>query len=114
MNWMVSGSREAGGAAAPSVEELRLVWLLAEGRTDEFVAARLGCTRRTLQRRLRRVLEKLGAASRFQAGALAERAGWLAAAADIDAQSRQGARKEESTFATKQEDREPGRPQGPA
>lgn len=51
--------------------------LLSEGRTDEVVARTLGCTRRTLQRRLRRVFEKLGAGSRFQAGVLAERAGWI-------------------------------------
>jgi DNA-binding NarL/FixJ family response regulator len=62
---------------APSPEERRLVELLSEGRTDDVVARTLGCTRRTLQRRLRRVFEKLGAASRFQAGALAERAGWI-------------------------------------
>lgn len=61
----------------PSPEEAQLLSLLAQGATDDVVARSLGCTRRTLQRRLRRVFEKLGARSRFQAGVLAQRAGWI-------------------------------------
>jgi DNA-binding NarL/FixJ family response regulator len=68
----------AASLNAPTPDERRLLELLAEGRTDEVVARSLGCTRRTLQRRLRRIFEKLGAESRFQAGVLAERAGWIA------------------------------------
>lgn len=106
---MAATPRDDAGAV-PSIDELRLVWLLAEGRTDEFVAARLGCTRRTLQRRLRHILEKLGADSRFQAGVLAERAGWLSAASETtDAHSRQPSRKESELSAPNQNE-EPGRP----
>jgi DNA-binding NarL/FixJ family response regulator len=62
---------------APSQQELSLIGFLAAGETDAAIARRLGITRRTLQRRLRPVLERLGAQSRFQAGVLAERAGWI-------------------------------------
>lgn len=62
---------------APSSDELRLIHLLASGVTDEVAAARLGWTDRTLRRRLRSAMDKLGATSRLQAGVLAERAGWL-------------------------------------
>ncbi len=62
---------------APSPDELRLLHLLASGVTDEVAAARLGWTDRTLRRRLRSAMDKLGATSRLQAGILAERAGWL-------------------------------------
>ena len=58
-------------------EERRIVGLLAEGLTDDAIARRLGLTRRTCRRRIRVLMERLGARSRFQAGALAAKAGWL-------------------------------------
>lgn len=64
-------------AEAPTRDERRLLALLAEGRTDEVVADQLGWSRRTLERRLQRAMEKLGARSRFQAGVLLVRAGWI-------------------------------------
>ena len=61
--------------------------LLAEGHTDDVVARGMGWTRRTLQRRLQRIFEKLGARSRFQAGILAQRAGWIAEIGEETAES---------------------------
>ncbi len=61
--------------------------LLAEGHTDEFVAHQMGWTRRTLQRRLKVVLDKLGAISRFQAGVLSERRSWISVEPGSDPES---------------------------
>lgn len=61
----------------PTEEELVLLSLLATGLKDDAAAARLGWNPRTLRRRLRSAMTKLGAASRFQAGYLAAAAGWI-------------------------------------
>lgn len=52
-----------------------LVGLLAEGAKDEVIARRMGMSLRTCRRHIAELLEELGAESRFQGGALAERAG---------------------------------------
>ncbi|OLR92849.1 hypothetical protein [Actinokineospora bangkokensis] len=51
--------------------------LLLEGHTDEIIARRVGVSVRHLRRRIARLLERLGATSRFQAGAAAARRGWI-------------------------------------
>lgn len=61
----------------PTEDEVTLLALLSSGVTDEVAAARLGWNERTLRRRLKGVMEKLGASSRFQAGFLVCRYGWL-------------------------------------
>lgn len=61
----------------PDTHERRLMALLATGMTDEQAAGKLGWSRRTLQRRLKRAMEKLGATSRIEAGVRLVRAGWL-------------------------------------
>ena len=66
--------------AAPSREELEILDLLARGYTDDVVAARLGLARRTYRRRLRLVMDRLGAQSRFQAGVHAAQRGWIGSA----------------------------------
>lgn len=50
---------------------------LTEGLTDAAAAARTGLSPRTYARRVSELLALLGAASRFQAGALAVRRGWM-------------------------------------
>ncbi|MEU6975232.1 MULTISPECIES: hypothetical protein [unclassified Streptomyces] len=52
-----------------------LVGLLAQGAKDEVIARRMGMSLRTCRRHIAELLEELGAESRFQGGALAERAG---------------------------------------
>lgn len=47
------------------------------GLTDSAIARVNGWSSRTTYRRLQRLMAELGASSRFQAGSLAERRGWL-------------------------------------
>lgn len=61
----------------PTQEELRLLNLLAMGITDDAIAKHLGVSHRTVQRRLRALLDRLDAETRFQAGLQASRRGWL-------------------------------------
>lgn len=62
---------------APSLRRA-LVGLLVEGAKDEVIARRMGMSLRTCRRHIADLLEELGAESRFQGGALAERAGLTA------------------------------------
>jgi DNA-binding CsgD family transcriptional regulator len=57
-------------ASGLTPEEERALRELALGYTDEVAAARLGMSRRTLRRRVREAMDKLGARSRFQMGVL--------------------------------------------
>jgi DNA-binding CsgD family transcriptional regulator len=63
--------------AGPSPGEAVLLPLLAAGLTDGAIARQLGTHPRTVQRRVRDLLDKLGAETRFQAGLQAARRGWL-------------------------------------
>ncbi|HWH00129.1 MAG TPA: hypothetical protein VNV66_12595 [Pilimelia sp.] len=54
-----------------------ILHLLGEGMKDEVVARKLGMSVRSCRRHIAEVMESLGAASRFQAGLLAARAGLL-------------------------------------
>jgi DNA-binding CsgD family transcriptional regulator/sugar-specific transcriptional regulator TrmB len=54
-----------------------LLRLLAEGHTDESAARKLGLSVRTVRRTMASLNDRLGALSRFQAGVLATRHGWL-------------------------------------
>jgi DNA-binding NarL/FixJ family response regulator len=58
-------------------DDRRLLTLLSAGLTDETIARQLGWHPRTVQRRLRRLMDRLGVRTRFQAGMHAQRAGWL-------------------------------------
>lgn len=50
---------------------------LASGHPDEVIARRMGISVRTCRRHIAKMLEDLGAESRFQAGVKAHRAGWI-------------------------------------
>jgi DNA-binding CsgD family transcriptional regulator len=56
-----------------------LLALLADGHTDEQIGRRMGVSLRTVRRSTSDLMKRLGARSRFEAGALAERAGWVLA-----------------------------------
>jgi DNA-binding NarL/FixJ family response regulator len=58
-------------------EDQKLLSLLAMGLTDEAIARQLGRHSRTVQRHLRRLMNDLGAETRFQAGLQAARLGRL-------------------------------------
>ncbi len=68
-----SSSRASGATPALSPRELDVVGLLAEGMADKQIAAELGLSEATVKTYLRQVYEKLGAADRAQAVAIALR-----------------------------------------
>lgn len=61
------------GTTALSDSDRQLLSLLATGLTDERIAAHLGIGLRTVQRRVRTLMDHLGAGNRFQAGLQAAR-----------------------------------------
>lgn len=65
-------------AHALTRDERALLAILATGATDEAAASRLGLSSRTVRRRLRTAMDKLGATSRFQAGYMAGLGGAIA------------------------------------
>lgn len=67
----------ANPSADVSGEERVLLQLLGDGLTDETVAHQLGISVRTVRRRVATLLRQLKADSRFQAGVLVARRGWL-------------------------------------
>jgi DNA-binding CsgD family transcriptional regulator len=60
-----------------SEQDRQVLMLLARGRTDESAARQLGISVRQLRRRVARLMERLGATSRFEAGVEAARRGWI-------------------------------------
>lgn len=75
---------ESGGAmyvSEPSVDgnaiDQRVLALLAGGASDRTIARQLDVSLRTVERRVRRILEELSAPTRFAAGCEAVRRGWL-------------------------------------
>ncbi|MEU6555911.1 LuxR C-terminal-related transcriptional regulator [Streptomyces sp. NPDC046915] len=61
----------------PTGRHRELVRMLAGGLTDEAMARKLGVSERTVRRLVGELTERLGTASRFQAGVCAVRLGWL-------------------------------------
>ena len=57
--------------------EHELLWLLAQGMTDEAAARRLGLSLRTVRRMASELMTRLNAHSRFEAGVRAVHRGWL-------------------------------------
>lgn len=51
--------------------------MLAAGATDTTMAVQSGISQRTVERRVRILMSRLGAATRFQAGVMAARRGWI-------------------------------------
>lgn len=72
---------EQSDASMLSCRERELLTLLFSGTTDESAAARLGISVRTVRRMVADIMNRLGARSRFQAGAKAVDRGWLMAKA---------------------------------
>ncbi|MFG2987945.1 hypothetical protein ACGFZK_01250 [Streptomyces sp. NPDC048257] len=67
-----------GSPGSPlTADQQELLGLLASGLKDETIARRLGVHVHTARRRITRMLEELGADTRFQAGVQAAIRGWL-------------------------------------
>ncbi|MGW4898242.1 helix-turn-helix domain-containing protein [Kitasatospora sp. NPDC004240] len=60
-----------------SPEDVQLLGYAAAGYTDEIIARKVGVNKRTVERRMRRLMDALGARTRFQAGLQAARRGLL-------------------------------------
>jgi DNA-binding CsgD family transcriptional regulator/sugar-specific transcriptional regulator TrmB len=60
-----------------SARDQELLRLLATGHTDEAIARKFGVSLRTVRRAASDLMSRLGARSRFEAGVLATRSGWL-------------------------------------
>jgi DNA-binding CsgD family transcriptional regulator len=61
----------------PSGLQREVLRLMAAGRTNEEIAQRLGISQRSVSRAVARLMDRLEAANRFQAGVRAARRGWL-------------------------------------
>lgn len=71
------GSTAAPPGSSLTVRQQDILCLLAQGLTDEAIASRLGCSPKTVGREAAIITARLGATSRFAAGAAAQRRGWL-------------------------------------
>jgi DNA-binding CsgD family transcriptional regulator len=76
--WRTATPLDAAPAGeAISDEDRQLLALLAAGVKDDAIGRQLGLSVRTMRRRVRRLLDVLGAQTRFQAGMQATRRGWI-------------------------------------
>jgi DNA-binding CsgD family transcriptional regulator len=57
-----------GAEESLTTDDQQLLALLAAGLTDQAIARKLGVAKRTVERRIRRLMDSLGAQTRFQAG----------------------------------------------
>jgi DNA-binding CsgD family transcriptional regulator len=71
------GSEQAPDVDGLSSQERAIITLLAQGHTDEVIARKLGVSVRTSRRITAELTARLGARSRFQAGARAVERGWI-------------------------------------
>jgi DNA-binding NarL/FixJ family response regulator len=68
----------AGRGPGPrSTAEAEVLHCLADGMTDDSIARQLGICSRTVGRHVTRMMDVLGARSRFELGLRARQAGWL-------------------------------------
>lgn len=76
-----AGAQEAltGGVLPLTARDREVLQLLQAGLTDQAIARQLGLSERTVSRRVRRLMDKAGAETRFQLGWRAGVAGWLEA-----------------------------------
>ncbi|GAA1139476.1 helix-turn-helix transcriptional regulator [Ornithinicoccus hortensis] len=70
---------EKGGRKGMPLDDrdVRILGLLAAGATDQMIARSIGVSTRTVERRIRFLMEHLGGGTRFQAGVQAARRGWF-------------------------------------
>ncbi|MGC4900439.1 LuxR C-terminal-related transcriptional regulator [Micromonospora echinospora] len=73
------GTATARAVGSPPLtgQQHELLRLLAGGLTDEAVGKRLGLSLRTVRRMMAELMDRVGARSRFEAGAKAAQLGWV-------------------------------------
>jgi DNA-binding NarL/FixJ family response regulator len=70
---LAADARSAGSGTTLSLREIEVVELLAQGKSNKAIGAALGIAEETVKTHLKRLYEKLGAADRAQAVAIALR-----------------------------------------
>jgi DNA-binding CsgD family transcriptional regulator/sugar-specific transcriptional regulator TrmB len=75
--WQTEGVEQQPPADTISPQDKKILELLASGCTDETSAREVGVSVRHLRRAISRLMQELGANSRFEAGVEAARRGWL-------------------------------------
>ncbi|OLR93514.1 helix-turn-helix transcriptional regulator [Actinokineospora bangkokensis] len=75
--WAGASPVSVRDGAGISSRDRQLLTLLSAGMADRSIARTLGVTDRTVGRRLTELMRVLGAQTRFQAGVLAARRGWI-------------------------------------
>jgi len=70
---LAADARSAGSAATLTLREIEVVELLAQGKSNKAIGQVLGIAEETVKTHLKRLYEKLGAADRAQAVAIALR-----------------------------------------
>lgn len=73
----VAGTDGAGTPDTLTATDRRLLALLVAGVADKAVASQMGLSRRTVQRRIQRMMELAGATTRMQLAWQVARRGWL-------------------------------------
>jgi DNA-binding CsgD family transcriptional regulator len=66
-----------GGARSAQARDRTILALLAAGAPDATIARQTGVSQRTVERRVRALMDQLGAGTRFQAGVQAARRGLI-------------------------------------
>ncbi|MGH3275759.1 MAG: LuxR C-terminal-related transcriptional regulator, partial [Streptosporangiaceae bacterium] len=73
----LTAPRAAGSADRPTPAQQKILELMAEGLQDAAIAHRAGVSLTTVRRTITAIMNRLGASSRFAAGAAAQRRGWI-------------------------------------
>lgn len=71
------GATSADRPAPLDQRDQEILGLMVGGAADATIARQVGISQRTVERRVRRILELLDATTRFQAGVQATRRGWI-------------------------------------
>lgn len=75
--WDLGSPLQRGSGSTPERRDQTILALLAAGAPDATIARQTGISQRTVERRVRALMDQLGAATRFQAGVHAARRGLI-------------------------------------
>ncbi len=75
--WRLGAPAGRARSAGLDRRDTAILTLMAAGASDATIARQSGISQRTVERRVRALMDQLGAGTRFQAGVQAARRGWL-------------------------------------